>query len=88
MVKTSELRMKDVINVVDGRRLGLIGDLELDLERGCVKSVVVPGASRFLGLFGRDRDTVIDWQQIQKIGLDVILVEVSGSYDQPPTHSS
>lgn len=82
MVKTSELRMKDVINVVDGRRLGLIGDLELDLEHGCVKSVVVPGASRFLGLFGRDHDTVIDWQQIQKIGQDVILVEMTGAYDQ------
>jgi YlmC/YmxH family sporulation protein len=83
MVKTSELRMKDVINVVDGRRLGLIGDLELDLEQGRVKSVVVPGTSRFLGLFGRDRDTVIDWRQIQKIGQDVILVEVAGSYEQP-----
>jgi YlmC/YmxH family sporulation protein len=83
MLKTSELRMKDVINVVDGRRLGLIGDLELDLEQGCVKSVVVPGMSRFLGLFGRDRDTVIDWKQINKIGQDVILVEINGSYDKP-----
>ena len=82
MVKTSELRMKDVINVVDGRRLGLIGDLELDLEQGRVKSVVVPGVNRFLGLFGRDRDTVIDWAQIQKIGQDVILVEMSGNNSQ------
>lgn len=87
MVKTSELRMKDVINIVDGRRLGLIGDLELDLEHGCIKSLVVPGASRFLGLFGRDRDTVIDWRQIQKIGQDVILVEVTGSYAESPTQS-
>lgn len=83
MVKTSELRMKDVINVVDGRRLGLIGDLELDLEQGRVKSLVVPGSSRFLGLFGRDQDTVIDWDQIQKIGQDVILVEVQGQYAPP-----
>ncbi|PSR21002.1 MAG: YlmC/YmxH family sporulation protein [Sulfobacillus acidophilus] len=83
MVKTSELRMKDVINVVDGRRLGLIGDLELDLEQGRVKSVVVPGVSRFLGLFGRDHDTVIDWQRIQKVGQDVILVEVTGNYEAP-----
>lgn len=82
MVKTSELRTKDVVNVVDGRRLGLIGDLELDLEHGRIKSVVVPGISRFLGLFGRDRDTVIDWEQIQKIGQDVILVEVA-NYTEP-----
>ncbi|AEJ41613.1 PRC-barrel domain-containing protein [Sulfobacillus acidophilus TPY] len=86
MVKTSELRTKDVVNVVDGRRLGLIGDIELDLEQGRVKSVVVPGASRFLGFFGRDRDTVIEWEQIQKIGQDVILVNVAPFTDQ--THSS
>lgn len=85
MVKTSELRMKDVINVVDGRRLGLIGDLELDLEQGAIRAVVVPGMSRFMGIFGRDRDTVIEWQQIQKIGQDVILVEITGGYEQP-TH--
>ncbi|MCY0898001.1 MAG: YlmC/YmxH family sporulation protein [Firmicutes bacterium] len=85
MVKTSELKLKDVINVTDGRRLGLIGDLELDLQEGRVKSVVVPGASRFLGLFGRDHDTVIDWDRIQKIGHDVILVEVNGSQEVPPT---
>ena len=29
MVKTSEFRTKDVVNVTDGRRLGFIGDLEL-----------------------------------------------------------
>lgn len=86
MVKTSELRLKDVINVVDGRRLGLIGDLELDLEKGSIRSLVVPGVSRFLGLFGRDRDTVIEWHEIQKIGQDVILVEIAGGYDKttPP----
>lgn len=82
MVKTSELRMKDVINVVDGRRLGTIGDLELDLDQGSIKALVIPGPSRFLGLFGRERDTVIEWEQIQKIGQDVILVEVQ-SYAEP-----
>ena len=34
MIKTSELRVRDVINVLDGRRLGQAVDLEVDLERG------------------------------------------------------
>ncbi|MBX5467616.1 MAG: YlmC/YmxH family sporulation protein [Firmicutes bacterium] len=76
MVKTSELRAKEVINVVDGRRLGLIGDLEIDLEAGRVKAFVILGGSRWFGLFGRERDIVIAWDQIQKIGQDVILVHL------------
>lgn len=77
MVKTSELRTKDVINVTDGRRMGLIGDLELDLEAGRIKAIVIPGPGRFLGLFGRERDVVVDWEQIEKIGQDVILVRTA-----------
>ncbi|MDA8194798.1 MAG: YlmC/YmxH family sporulation protein [Thermaerobacter sp.] len=81
MLKTSELRMKEVINVVDGCRLGLIGDLELDLEQGRIKAVVILGSGRLLGLFGRERDIVIEWEKIHKIGRDVILVEVAGDPD-------
>ncbi|MHB1611008.1 MAG: YlmC/YmxH family sporulation protein [Sulfobacillus sp.] len=77
MVKTSELRTKDVVNVTDGRRLGFIGDLELDLEQGRIKAMVILGTGRFLGLLGRERDTVIEWSHIRKIGHDVILVELA-----------
>ncbi len=81
MVKTSELRMKDVVNVADGRRLGFVGDLELDLEAGRIKAVVILGAGRLLGLLGRERDTVIQWTEIRKIGHDVILVEIATDYN-------
>lgn len=76
MVKISELRVRDVVNVLDGRRLGNAVDLEIDLDQGRVLAVVVPGPARFFGLFGRDKDFVIPWENIIKIGVDVILVEV------------
>lgn len=76
MVRTSELRLKEVINVADGRRLGSIWDLELDLVTGRVSALVVPVPGRFLGWLGRDPDLVIPWESIRKIGTDVILVEL------------
>lgn len=77
-VNTSDLKVKEVINVMDGRRLGTITDLEIDLESGRLTAIVVPGTGKFLGLFGKNDDIVIPWDKIHKIGLDVILVETNG----------
>jgi len=81
VVKTSELRMKDLINVADGRRLGTIDDLELDLDRGVVTAVVVSGPARLFGFLGREHDLVIPWDRIRKIGEDVILVDITAPDD-------
>lgn len=78
MLKTSDLKIKEVVNVVDGRRLGTITDIEIDLESGRLTAIVVPGAGKFLGMFGKNEDIVIPWEKIHKIGLDVILVETDG----------
>lgn len=78
MLKTSDLKQKEVVNVLDGKRLGGITDIEIDIESGKLTAIVVPGAGRFLGIFGRNDDIVISWDKIHKIGLDVILVEASG----------
>jgi YlmC/YmxH family sporulation protein len=69
--------MKEVVNILDGRRMGTITDIEIDVEQGRLTAIVVPGQGKFLGLFGRNEDIVIPWDKIQKIGLDVILVESS-----------
>lgn len=76
MLRISELKSKEVINVLDGRRLGFIGDLDIDLEAGRVRAIIVPGPGKLLGLFGRDEDVYIPWEKIARIGLDVILVDL------------
>lgn len=78
LTKTSELREREVVNVLDGRRLGLASDLEIEAETGRVKAIVVPGPGKFLWLFGKSEDFVIPWEKIIKIGVDVILVEMPG----------
>ncbi|MCM3089507.1 MULTISPECIES: YlmC/YmxH family sporulation protein [unclassified Cytobacillus] len=74
MVKISEFQMKDVVNVADGRKLGNIGDIDININTGKIESVIIGGAGKMLGFFGRDAEIVIPWRNILKIGEDVILV--------------
>ena len=76
MLKISELRSKDVINVKDGKRLGYIDDIELDVESGRITALIVPVEERrIFGFLNRGDETVVEWRQIHKIGTDVILVD-------------
>jgi len=70
-----DLRQKEVINTNDGTRFGFVSDLEIDIAKGQVLAVIVPGPGRVLGVFGRDQEYRIPWDMINKIGDDIILVE-------------
>ncbi len=91
MLRASDLTQKEVINITDGRRVGLITDLEVDLNKGKINAIIIPSAGKFLGIFGKEFDYEISWDQIKKIGEDVILVEITsivepGRYrdEEPP----
>ena len=73
--RIAELRYKEVISVEDGARYGYVGDMEVDLDTGQVRALVVPGRRRFFGLFGREEDKVIPWTAVKRFGEDIILVE-------------
>lgn len=81
LTKTSELREREVVNILDGRRLGLASDLEIEIETGRILAIVVPGPGKILGLFGKSDDFVIPWERIKKIGVDVILVDAPNYVD-------
>jgi YlmC/YmxH family sporulation protein len=74
MCCVEELAQKDVINISDGCRLGFVGDVEIDTDGGRVASLVVFGRAKFFGLLGRGDDLIVPWEDIQKIGADIILV--------------
>ena len=82
MVKLSDLRERDIVNVADGRRIGMLGDLEIDPRSGQILAVVVPGAARLFGLLGSDGQCRIPWADIVTIGEDVILVRGTGPVAQ------
>ncbi|CAM2826571.1 YlmC/YmxH family sporulation protein [Paenibacillus sediminis] len=75
-MKISDFQTKDVINIVDGKRLGQVSDLELDLRQGKIEAIVVPSYGKFMGLFGGGSELIIPWSNIVKIGSDVVLVRM------------
>jgi len=84
VLKISEFQIKDVVNVSDGKRLGNIGDIEINLSTGKIEAVVIAGSGRMLGFFGKDEEVIIPWNNIIKIGEDVILVRYKGSTETIP----
>lgn len=73
--RVSELRYKEIINVSDGSRYGWVGDVEVDLDSGQVRALVVLGRLRLFGLLGREEDRVFPWEAVRRFGADTILVE-------------
>jgi YlmC/YmxH family sporulation protein len=82
MVKISEFQIKDVVNIADGKKLGNIGDIDINLSTGKIDAVIISGNGRVLGFFGKDEEIVIPWKNILKIGEDVILVRYKPIEDQ------
>ena len=73
--KFTDLHCKEVICISDGRRLGLISDVIIQLPKGEISAIVVPGRSK-LGGFGPPReDYVIPWCKICRIGPDIVLID-------------
>ena len=73
--RMGQLRCKEVIGIADGERYGYVGDVEVDLDSGQIKALVVPGRLRWFGLLGRESDRVFPWPAVRRFGEDVILVE-------------
>lgn len=71
-----ELKGKEVINIIDGTRLGRIIDIVFDINCNRVLGFVVPSQNKSWNIFKSGEDIFIPCHDICKIGKDVILVKV------------
>ena len=74
-MRLSDLQSKTIINYLDGKNLGNIIDVSLD-EKGKTTGLIVEKHRFLLSLFSSKKEIIIKWDQIEKIGDDVILVRV------------
>ena len=85
-VKFTHLQCKEVICVSDGRRLGFIEDVEVEMPEGRITALIVPGPCRYLGLWGRRDNFCIPWSSVRKIGPDIVLVDIHPEDCRIPRH--
>ncbi|MDR3587192.1 MAG: YlmC/YmxH family sporulation protein [Desulfosporosinus sp.] len=84
----SDLAGKEIINLHDGAKLGLVGDADLDISlNGSVEAIILTsrgGVSGFWSSRGdRDREVlVIPWQTIKKVGSEVIIIDLQNKSEK------
>ena len=74
-MRLSDLQNKTVINVIDGKNIGKIIDLEID-NKGNALGLIVEKYKFLISSFSNKKELVIKWCQIEKIGEDAILVNI------------
>ncbi len=74
-MRLSELQNKDVINITDGKKVGNIIDIAIE-NNGRMTSLIVEKSKFFVSMFSNKNELEIKWEQIEKIGEDVILVTI------------
>ncbi|SFR01784.1 YlmC/YmxH family sporulation protein [Desulfoscipio geothermicus] len=77
-MKLGELAGKEIINLNDGARLGVIGetDLAIDDETGKIQSIIIPRKGNIISFWAEKNELVIPWEAVKKIGFEVIIVEL------------
>ena len=74
-MKISDIQRKDIINITDGRVVGRIIDLEIT-STGVIEYIIIEKNKYIKSLFTSENIVKIKYNDIKKIGDDVILVEL------------
>ncbi|WP_078391458.1 YlmC/YmxH family sporulation protein [Shouchella patagoniensis] len=75
-MRLSEIANKEIIDFEKGERLGVLGqtDVMFDEQTGEIHAFIVP-TTRWYQFSKKEKDVTVYWQQIKKIGQDMIIIE-------------
>ncbi|MCT4594669.1 MAG: YlmC/YmxH family sporulation protein [Anaeromicrobium sp.] len=77
-MRLSELGGKEIVNLTDGARLGMLGecDLLINEKTGKIKAILVPDYKSQFSFFYDRNFLEVPWECVKKIGNDMIIVEL------------
>ena len=74
-MRLSELQEKKIISILTGKNIGTIIDIEIN-NTGNIDSLIIE-QGRSLFNINKESDIKVSWEDITKIGEDVLLVKKS-----------
>jgi len=74
--KVSDLQERQIVNIADGKCLGNIKDIELNILDGSIQALVLPNEGGFWNLLQNQGEVLIPWQKVVRIGVDVVLIDM------------
>jgi len=72
-MRLSELQEKDIVNIINGKNLGKI--IDVTVENGKMYNLIIESKKNFFNFLNNREEITIRWENIEKIGEDVILVK-------------
>ena len=70
----SDLQNKDIVNMVDGRKIGNIIDAKFNINSGVIEKLIIEPTKSLFSL--KNNEMEINFSEIKKIGEDVVLIEI------------
>ncbi len=71
----SDLQSKDIVDIKDGKKIGMIIDVIIN-RSGMLETLIIQKNKFNFNFLSNREDFQIRWEQIKKIGEDVILVDI------------
>lgn len=69
----SDLQNKDIINILDGKKIGNIIDAKFNVATGHIEKLIIEPSKSLFSI--KNTSIELDFNRIKKIGEDVILIE-------------
>ena len=76
MARGIDFKQKEVININDGKVLGFVVDVQADFQNGEIHSIIVAKSGKIFTNIMSKNNITIPWSKINRIGEDVILVDI------------
>ena len=79
MYSINNLKSMEIIDIKLGVKLGFAKDIKINCDENRIESILIPMQKS--SFFGKMELIEIPWEDIIKIGLDVVLVDTKGKLE-------